>query len=141
MRNRQTINFLPTVFQTETNKKFLNATLDQLITEANLKPINGYVGRKFAPGFTSISSYINEPTTARADYQLEPSVIHRNPDTDKIDFYANYPDLLDKLNFYGANVRNQNNLFRARLEQTANQFEYVFRMKVLEFYKGQGLKL
>jgi outer membrane protein len=38
-------------------------------------------------------------------------------------------------------ITNQNNLFRARLEQTANQFEYVFRMKVLEFYKGQGLKL
>ncbi len=38
-------------------------------------------------------------------------------------------------------ITNQNNLFRARLEQTANHFEYVFRMKVLEFYKGQGLKL
>lgn len=38
-------------------------------------------------------------------------------------------------------ITNQNNLFRARLEKTANQFEYVFRMKVLEFYKGQGLKL
>ena len=35
----------------------------------------------------------------------------------------------------------QNNLFRANLESTANQFDYVFKMKVLEFYKGQGLKL
>lgn len=38
-------------------------------------------------------------------------------------------------------ITNQNNLFKARLEKSANQFEYVFRMKVLEFYKGQGLKL
>ena len=37
-------------------------------------------------------------------------------------------------------ITNQNNLFRARLENTLNQFDYVFKMKVLEFYKGQGLK-
>jgi outer membrane protein len=38
-------------------------------------------------------------------------------------------------------VTNQNNLFRAKLEYALNQFDYVFKMKVLEFYKGQGLKL
>lgn len=38
-------------------------------------------------------------------------------------------------------ITNQSNLFRARLERISNQFEYVFRMKVLEFYKGQGIKL
>jgi outer membrane protein len=35
----------------------------------------------------------------------------------------------------------QNNLFRSKLEYALNQFDYVFKMKVLEFYKGQGLKL
>jgi outer membrane protein len=35
----------------------------------------------------------------------------------------------------------QNNLFKANLENALNQFDYVFKMKVLEFYKGQGLKL
>lgn len=38
-------------------------------------------------------------------------------------------------------VTNQNNLFRAKLQYVANQFDYVFKMKVLEFYKGQGMKL
>lgn len=38
-------------------------------------------------------------------------------------------------------VTNQNNLFRAKLENALNQFDYVFKMKVLEFYRGQGLKL
>ena len=37
-------------------------------------------------------------------------------------------------------ITNQNNLFRAKLEHALNQFDYVFKMKVLEFYKGQGLK-
>ena len=35
----------------------------------------------------------------------------------------------------------QNNLLRAQLEYSINQFDYVFKMKVLEFYKGAGLKL
>lgn len=38
-------------------------------------------------------------------------------------------------------VTSQNNLLRAKLEYTINQFDYVFKMKVLEFYKGLGLKL
>lgn len=38
-------------------------------------------------------------------------------------------------------LTNQNNLFRARIERLQAQVEYVFRLKVLEFYKGQGVKL
>ncbi|MEO6488931.1 MAG: TolC family protein [Ferruginibacter sp.] len=38
-------------------------------------------------------------------------------------------------------VTSQNNLLRAKLDYTINQFDYVFKMKVLEFYKGLGLKL
>ncbi|MEO6255153.1 MAG: TolC family protein [Ferruginibacter sp.] len=37
-------------------------------------------------------------------------------------------------------ITNQNNLFRVKLENALNQYDYVFKMKVLEFYKGQGLK-
>lgn len=35
----------------------------------------------------------------------------------------------------------QNNLLRAKLETVINHFDHVFKMKVLEFYKGAGLKL
>ncbi|HKP31892.1 MAG TPA: TolC family protein [Chitinophagaceae bacterium] len=35
----------------------------------------------------------------------------------------------------------QNNLFTAQINRISAQFEYVFKMKVLEFYKGQGIKL
>jgi outer membrane protein len=38
-------------------------------------------------------------------------------------------------------ITSQNNLLRSKLEYTLNQFDYVFKMKVLEFYRGQGLKL
>lgn len=38
-------------------------------------------------------------------------------------------------------ITTQNNLFSAKLQRLLSQFDYVFKMKVLEFYKGQGLKL
>ncbi len=38
-------------------------------------------------------------------------------------------------------ITDQNNLFRAKLQYVSNQFDYVFKMKVLEFYKGMGIKL
>lgn len=38
-------------------------------------------------------------------------------------------------------ITNQNNLYRARLDAAAARYEYVFRLKLLEFYKGEGLRL
>lgn len=38
-------------------------------------------------------------------------------------------------------ITQQNNFFRAKLQAVLNQYDYVFKMKVLEFYRGQGLKL
>jgi outer membrane protein len=35
----------------------------------------------------------------------------------------------------------QNNMNRAQSDMTTAQFDYVFKLKVLEFYKGQGIKL
>lgn len=37
-------------------------------------------------------------------------------------------------------LTNQNNLLTAKLQQLTNHYDYVFKMKVLEFYKGQGVK-
>jgi len=38
-------------------------------------------------------------------------------------------------------ITNQNNLLKATSQNLADQYDYVFKMKLLEFYKGQGLKL
>ena len=35
----------------------------------------------------------------------------------------------------------QNNLTRAKFDRASAQFDYVFKMKVLEFYKGEGIRL
>ena len=54
----KTVNFLPEVFRTETNKKFLNATLDQLVSEPNFTKVNGYIGRKFSPTYKTNDNYV-----------------------------------------------------------------------------------
>jgi len=38
-------------------------------------------------------------------------------------------------------ITSQTNLTRSKIDMVNAQFDYVFRMKVLEFYKGQGIKL
>ena len=38
-------------------------------------------------------------------------------------------------------VTSQTNMQRAKIQALYSQFDYVFKMKLLEFYKGQGLKL
>ena len=38
-------------------------------------------------------------------------------------------------------LTNQNNFFNARINLLSSQFDYVFKMKVLEYYKGLGVKL
>jgi outer membrane protein len=38
-------------------------------------------------------------------------------------------------------LTNQNNYFNARVTLPYDQFDYVFKMKVLEYYKGMGIRL
>lgn len=35
----------------------------------------------------------------------------------------------------------QNNLYLAQIDEVSNHYDFVFKMKVLEFYKGQGIQL
>lgn len=54
--------------------------------------------------------------------------------------YAQKRNDLGLLNSYDYLI-SQNNMNRAQYDMTSAQFDYVFKMKVLEFYKGQGIKL
>jgi len=38
-------------------------------------------------------------------------------------------------------LNSQNNVQKAKIQALYSQYDYVFKMKLLEFYKGQGLKL
>lgn len=108
--NTKTLNFLPIVFRSDTNDKFLSATLDQLVNEPNLTKLYGYIGRKFAPTYKSGDSYITETTNNRKNYQLEPSIVVRN-EQKEITFFSSYSDLLSKISHYGGIVNDHSRLF------------------------------
>lgn len=130
----KTLNFLPSVFQTETNEKFLSVTLDQLVTEPNLIPINGYVGRKFTPGWSGIESYIREPSNIRSDYQLEPTTVVKNKTDDSVEFYNTYPELLQKIQYFGGNVANQDRLFSSEYYTYNPQINYDAFVNYSQYY-------
>ena len=96
--SRTTTTLLPEVFQTERNKKFLNATLDQWTQKGELEKISGFVGSKKGPSFKSNDTYFTESDADRQNYQLEPSTNYVKPDG-TVDYFGTYADLLNQIDF------------------------------------------
>jgi len=111
MAKVRTVDFLPEIFQTSTNKQFLSATLDQLVQEPQFKKTQGYVGRRVGPGVNADDKYVVEPTQTRTDYQLEPGVIFRKTDSDTVKDAITYPGISDALSTQGAFVDQSDRLY------------------------------
>lgn len=109
----RSVDFLPSIFQTDANKQFLAATLDQLIQEPQFKKTQGFVGRSVGPGVNPNDGYVVEPTTTRANYQLEPSVVSLEPDTDRVRDAITYPGLNDAVGFQGGNSARPDRLYES----------------------------
>jgi hypothetical protein len=101
MSTVRSVDFLPEIFQTDANRQFLAATLDQLIQEPKFKKTEGFVGRRTGPGVNPRDRYVVEPTTARRDYQLEPAVVSLEPDTDRVKDAITYAGVNDTVSFNG----------------------------------------
>lgn len=107
----RTIDFLPEIFRTETNRQFLSATLDQLSQNQNIVPIQGYIGSRFGYGVNKNDKYVVEPTKVRTEYQLDPSVIFCKPETSVAEDFITYPGIIDALRQSNGPTENQNSLF------------------------------
>lgn len=115
MAKRNTSKFLPKAYQSEKNKKFLSATLDQLMSSANLQKVDGYVGRKHSPSFKSTDNYLTA-TGYRKNYNLEPAIVTKKKATDQVEnndvqSVIGYDDLLHKLQDDGVDITDHNKLF------------------------------
>lgn len=129
----KTLDFLPLIFQTTANRKFLNATLDQLVSQPDFKSVNGYIGRKFAPTFKITDNYILEPTTERQNYQLEPSVVSLDSNS-KTQFFSTYTDLLQQISYYGGFTNNHSRLFSQASYTFDGQFDFDKFVNFSEYY-------
>ena len=107
--NRDSANLLPRFFRTDSNKKFLQATLDQLTQPGAVKKINGYIGRQTAKAITSDDIFIKAADTTRQNYQLEPAAVIRDY-LGNTNFYKDYIDHINHVDVLGGNVSNHERL-------------------------------
>jgi hypothetical protein len=106
----KSLDLLPEIFRTDTNRKFLSATIDQLISESNTIKVESYIGRRDAPTFNSSDTYVSEPTLLRQNYQLEPTAVVKDS-TGQVDFFSSYQDLLQQINYLGGTSADHSRLF------------------------------
>ena len=111
MARVRSVDFLPQIFQTTTNRQFLAATLDVLTQEPQFKKTQGYIGRTVGPGVDPNDVYVVEPNKTRADYQLEPGVVSLVPDTNEIRDVMTYPGLNDAITYQGGNGTRTDRLY------------------------------
>jgi len=111
MARVRTVDFLPEIFQTSTNRQFLGATLDQLVQEPKFKKIQGFVGRRVGPGVNPDENYVTEPTAIRTNYQLEPGVVLLSEDRQNVNDAITYPGITDALNLQGSITNNADRLY------------------------------
>ena len=102
-------NFLPRFYRSESNKKFLQATIEQLVKPGTVKKINGYIGRQNAKATTGDDIFVAAPTTDRQHYQLEPGIVV-NDTLDNTEFFKDYQDYINQLSVFGADTRNHSRL-------------------------------
>lgn len=133
MAVKKTLDFLPIIFRSDTNDKFLSATLDQLVEEPNLIRLHGYIGRKFAPTYKAGDSYITENSGNRQNYQLEPGVVVKNKQ-EEVTFFSSYPDLLNKIRHYGGNVTNHSRLFDSQYYSFDPQISHDKLVNFSQYY-------
>lgn len=136
----QYIQKLPAVFQTVTEKKFFDATFDQVFSKKDSDLINGYIGRRIPGYYDPVNDfYIPEPSKDRTWWQLEATAFSKNEDGTKSNIFF-YDDLLNRINYYGGNTLNQDRLFNSEYYSWAPPIDYDMFMNYHNYYwVEQGL--
>jgi hypothetical protein len=108
-QKRSSARHLPKYFRTEKNKKFLQSTLDQLLQPGVAEKVNSFVGKKTAKSFTPSDNYLDEISSARENYQLEPVSVIKDA-LGNVDYYSDYRDFINQIgNFNGINSNHGRN--------------------------------
>jgi len=76
--NIKSANLLPQVFNTDVNKKWLDSTLDQMISKGRLKNVEGYIGDKSGNNRSQGDVYLENG-------KLDPAIVITNTDNKLVD--------------------------------------------------------
>jgi hypothetical protein len=108
-QKRKSEKFLPRFFRSDSNKKFLAATVDNLIQNGTVRRVNGFIGRQNSKAVVNNDVFIKEPLQDRQHYQLEPCLISEDV-LGNVNFYKDYIDYINTLSVLGANTLNHQKL-------------------------------
>jgi hypothetical protein len=114
---RKTSDFLPEIFRTESNEKFLNGSFDAFVQPGSLEKITGYIGRRYGKTYRSSDVYIDDDESLRSRYQLEPAVVTKT--NNQIENFYDYIDLRNQLKYLG-NVSDRDDKTVAQTHYTWN---------------------
>lgn len=131
--DRSASNLLPKFFRTEANRKFLQATIDQLTQPGAAEKISGYIGRETAKAYSVNDNYIGDVSKRRSDYQFEPAVVIKD-DLDNVVFYKDYNDYIGTLNIFGANTGNHSRLNSQEMYSWNPNIEWDKFVNFREYY-------
>ena len=131
---RNSSDLLPMFFRTETNKKFLGATLDTLISNGNLDRLNGFIGERDVRNATINDTYITEPTENRKRYNLLPSAVRSDAYTGKNTWSGTYDDLLNQIDYYGGKTNNHDRLFESEYYAWNPLFDFDKFVNYRQYY-------
>ena len=104
---RNTVDLLPAIFQTSVNKKFLNSTLEQLMSSGSMEAVNYYVGDRKNKDVTS-DRFLTDGRSAD-QHQVVPGGVVRD-NQDNIIEAISYDDLIDMLKFNEVDTTNVNRI-------------------------------
>ena len=103
--NGLSANLLPGFYQTTPNKKFLQATIDQLYQPGNITKVNGYIGKENSKATVVSDTFVSSASATRKNYQLEPGIVIKD-NLGNIEFFKDYIDYINQINVFGGNTNN-----------------------------------
>ena len=104
-QDRRSSNFLPKYYRTDTNKKFLNGSIDQMLTPGTIEKIDAFAGRRFSKTTKKSDSYLSDVSQDREYYQFEPSVVYKD-DLENVEFLKDYNDYLGSIRKFKGSTSN-----------------------------------
>jgi len=106
---KTSLGFLPKYFRSSANQKFLNATIDQMISEGDVEKVSAFIGRKTFEPYRTTDKYLAGATKQREDYQFEPAVVIKDT-LDNVTFFKDYPDFINQLSFFNVGDTDHNKI-------------------------------
>jgi hypothetical protein len=89
-------NLVPGFYQTPANKKFLQATIDQLFQPGTVDKVNGYIGHQNSKASVASDIFVASPEKSKQEYQLEPGIVIKDS-LDNVVFFKDYIDYINQL--------------------------------------------